>query len=137
MDAGMSIVVSHQQGRKPITVFHLKGELNTNTYEQLEAQADQAYAEGMRDLVIDLTEVPYVSSAGLRAFHHIFTRLRTNEARESDEAMSRGLRDGTFKSPHLKLLNPSEAVCEVLKISGFDMYLDIHRDLKEAVASFS
>jgi hypothetical protein len=27
-------------------------------------------------------------------------------------------------------------VRELLKVSGFDMYLDIHRDVTEAVASF-
>ena len=50
--------------------------------------------------------------------------------------MSKGLRDGTFKSPHLKLVAPNPTVHEVLKVSGFDMYLEIHRNLKEALASF-
>jgi anti-anti-sigma regulatory factor len=136
VSSGLSVVVSVELGRNPVTVFHLTGEVNTNTYEQLQAQAEQAYAEGTRNLILDLKDVPYVSSAGLRAFHHIFTLLRTNTLKESDEAMSKGLRDGTFKSPHLKLVNPNAAVREVLKVSGFDMYLDIYRSVKEAIASY-
>jgi len=50
--------------------------------------------------------------------------------------MAQGLRDGTFKSPHLKLLSPSPQVLEVLKIAGVDMFLEVHRELQEAVASF-
>jgi hypothetical protein len=125
-----------EQARVPVTVMHIRGEINTNTYEQLQIRADEVHDAGARDILLDLTNVPYVSSAGLRAIHYIFTLLRTSAAQESDEAMSKGLRDGTFKSPHLKLLNPTDAVCEVLKVSGFDMYLDIHRNMKEALVSF-
>jgi ABC-type transporter Mla MlaB component len=136
MSSGLIVDVSVEQGRIPVTVIHLKGEVNTNTYDQLQIQADKAYANGMRNMVLDLQDVPYISSAGLRALHHIFTLLRSNTPAETDEAMSKGLRDGTFKSPHLKLAAPNAAVRELLKVSGFDMYLDIHRDVTEAVASF-
>ena len=136
MGSGITINVTTEQGHVPVTVFHVKGEVNTNTYEQLQMQADQAFAAGMRDLVLDLSEVPYLSSAGLRAIHHIFTILRTSAPKESDQAMSKGLRDGTFTSPHLKLVNPNPTVREVLKVSGFDMYLEIYRSVKEAVASY-
>jgi anti-anti-sigma factor len=136
MGSGIQINTSVEQGRVPVTVFHVMGEVNTHTYDQLQAQADQAYAGGMRNLVLDLSEVPYLSSAGLRALHHIFTILRTNAPAESDQAMSQGLRDGTFTSPHLKLVNPNPTVREVLKVSGFDMYLQIYHTVKEAVASY-
>jgi len=46
------------------------------------------------------------------------------------------LRDGTFKSPHLKLLNPQPAVQQALRMAGFDMFLETHANLEEAVASF-
>ncbi len=136
MDQSLTITTTREQGRVPVTVFHVKGVLNTNSYEQLQSMADQAHTEGMCDLLLDLSEVPYVSSAGLRALNHIFVLLRTNAPGEGDDAMSKGLRDGTFKSPHLKLLNPSPTVREVIRISGFDMLLEIHSDLKKAVASF-
>jgi hypothetical protein len=50
--------------------------------------------------------------------------------------MRKGLSDGTFKSPHLKLLNPSPRVLDVLSIAGVDMFLEVHRNYKDALASF-
>jgi hypothetical protein len=78
-----------------------------------------------------------MSSAGLQALHIIFTMLRSAEASpESNQAMKQGLRDGTFHSAYIKLFRPTPAVLDVLKTAGFDMYLEIHSDFKEAVASF-
>ena len=136
MSSNMQIVVSHEQGRVPVTVFHITGDIDASSYEQLETQAREVYKAGTRALLLDLTKVPYMSSAGLRTLHAIFTMLRSDSSDESNEAMSKGIRDGTFKSPHLKLLNPSPAVLEVLKTAGFDMYLEIHRKLKDAIVSF-
>jgi len=78
-----------------------------------------------------------MSSAGLRTLHGLFELLRGDSPAESSEAMRKGLADGTFKSPHLKLLNPSPRVREVLKISGYDMFLEVHTSLERAVASFN
>jgi anti-anti-sigma factor len=132
----MEILVSHQQGRVPVTVFHVKGEINTETHEQLQTQAEQVIQTGTRHLVLDLAEVPYVSSYGIRAISQIFTWLRDASQGESAETVSKGMRDGTFKSSHLKLVTPSHQVLTVLTTAGIDMFLEIHSDLEQAVASF-
>ena len=90
----------------------------------------------MRDLLLDLTAVPYMSSQGLRALHTIYTLLRTDAPNESDEAVKQGIRAGTFSSPHLKLLNPSPKVVEVLHLTGYDMFIDSYRDRDAAIAAF-
>ncbi len=137
MSAEFQITVSQQQGQVPVTVFHLQGDvIDANSYEQLEAQVRAAYEAGTRNLLLDLTKVKYISSAGLRALHGIFLLLRGDSPAESNQVMKKGLMDGTFKSPHLKLLNPSPAVMETLRTMGFDMFLEIHHNLKNAVASF-
>jgi anti-anti-sigma factor len=132
----MEIMVSHQQGRVPVTIFHIKGDLNTETYEQFQAQAQQALQAGTRYLLLDLSEVPYVSSYGIRGISQVFTWLRDTRQGESEADVSQGLRDGSFKSPHLKLFNPSRRVLQVLTKAGIDMFLEVHSDLQEAVASF-
>ncbi|MFN8454288.1 MAG: STAS domain-containing protein [Anaerolineae bacterium] len=136
MASKLQITISEQQGRVPVTVFHLNGDIDANSFELLEAQARQSYQAGARNLLLDLTKVGYISSAGLSTLHVIFTMLRGNTEQESDEAMKKGLRNGAFKSPHLKLLNPSSLVLETLGMMGFDMFLEIHHNLKEALASF-
>lgn len=132
----MEIEISHEQGRKPITVFRIRGEINVASYQQLEQQAREAHAAGMRDLLLDLSGVTYVSSAGIRALDNIFKLLRTDAPEESSEAMQRGLRDGTFKSPHLKLLNLTPRVLDALTIAGVDMLMEIHHNYQDALASF-
>ena len=132
----MDIAVSNEQGRVPVTVFRIEGEIGAKSYEQLETQAREAFEAGMRNLLLDLSEVSYISSAGLRALHYIFTLLRTESPDESDAAMGQGLRDGTFKSPHLKLLNPQADALRALSVAGYDMFLEIYHDRRKAIASF-
>ncbi len=132
----MEITVSQAQGRVPVTIFGIQGDIDVTSYEQLQALAKQSAEAGTQHLILDLSAVPYVSSAGIRAINTIFNLLRRNAPNESDEAVRRGLRDGTFKSAHLKLLNPSPRVVEVLSIAGIDMLVEIHKDLNTAVAAF-
>ncbi len=132
----MDITVSQEQGRVPVTVFSLKGRLDSASYEQLQTRAKEAYDAGARNLVIDLSGVDYMSSAGLRALHYIFQLFRGDSPQESSKEMEKGIAAGTFKSPHLKLVNPSRRVLEALDLAGFDMFLDIRHDQKEAIASF-
>jgi hypothetical protein len=130
----MQITISQEQARVPVTVFRLKGDLTSEA--QLQSQAKEAYDSGARHILLDLKEVPYMSSAGLRAIHQIFMMLRSDTPAESDQAMKAGISAGTFTSPHLKLLNPTKHVREVLKTAGYDMFLEIHQDHKKALASF-
>jgi anti-anti-sigma factor len=132
----MEITVTQEQGRVPVTILHVKGDVNAATVDQFQAQAQQVCDDGARDMLIDLSGVSILSSAGLRALHSIFNILRSDSTEESDESMRKGLVDGTFKSPHLKLLKPNQNVNQVLHMSGFDMFLEIYDDLKEAIASY-
>jgi hypothetical protein len=130
----MEISVSQHEGRVPVAVFHIKGPVTNN--EPLEQQVRSAYEGGARYVVLDLSEVPYMATAGLRALHAIYSLLRSDTPAESDEATKRGIASGTFASPHLKLVKPTAHVLEVLKAAGYDMFLEIHRDLRQALASF-
>jgi hypothetical protein len=130
----MEVTVSQAQGRVPVTIFHIVGAVTDN--QELESRAQTAFDAGARNILLDLAEVPYMATAGLRALHAIFTLLRANTPEESDEATRAGIAAGTFMSPHLKLLNPSSHVLEVLKAAGYDMFLEIHRDINQVVASF-
>ena len=135
-DGKWTLVISHQPGRAPVTVFHIKGEINIETFDQLQTQARQAIQSGARHIVLDLEHVPHMSSHGIRAISQIFTWLRDASPGQGEAAVSQEVRDGAFKSPHLKLLKPSRQVLKVLSVAGVDMFLEIHTDLQQAVASF-
>ena len=129
----MDITVAQEPGRVPVTVLRLKGSVDASSYEQLQSRAQETINAGSRNLLLDLKEVPYMSSAGLRAVNMIFNSLNSDIP---DETTREGVRTGKFKSPHLKLLNPTPRVLQVLQMAGYDMFLEIHHDLKQAVASF-
>ena len=130
----MEIMVSQEQGRVPVTVFRLKGPVIET--EQLQERAREAFDAGMRNLVLDLSEVPYMASPGLRALHYVYTLLRTTSDDENDDSVQKGIAAGTYKSPHLKLVNPTRDVLQILRTTGYDMFLEIHKNLKGAIASF-
>jgi hypothetical protein len=132
----MDIVVSQEKGSKPVTVFTITGAVDSSNYTQLEDKAREAHAAGTQYLVLDLANSEYVSSAGIRAINVILKMLKGDLPQDSDEAMSSGLRDGSWRSPHLKLANVNHRVAEAFKIAGVDMLVDMHSDLKKAIASF-
>jgi anti-anti-sigma factor len=130
----MEITISQTEGQKPITVMHVHGNVDSTSYEAFQARALESIENGARNLVIDLSEVPFMSSAGLRALNQIYNTLRDENATRSE--VSAGVTKGTYKSPHLKLAAPTKRVMEMLKMSGFDMFLEIHPDLQSALDSF-
>lgn len=132
-EGNLDIKATQEQGKVSVTVLHLSGNIDVESYEKLIAEAEALKAAGTQNLLLDLKEVPYISSSGLRALNILFKAYKGDE---KEEVLSKGLRDGTYKSPHIKLLSPSKTVMEGLKISGFDMFLEIHKNLKEAVNSF-
>ena len=136
MNPGFTINEETIQSRVPVTIFRIKGDIDGNTYEQLQTRASESFQSGARHLLLDLSEVPYISSAGIRALHYIFNLLRSDPAVESDQSIREGVRSGAFKSPHLKLLKPNSGVTKVLGMSGYDMFLDIYQDQTEALNSF-
>lgn len=134
----MEIKVSTESGRVPVTILHVDGNIDASTYDQFQSTAKKLIDEGARYILVDLSHAPYVSSAGLRALHTLFNELRTRnpEANLSEDQVKKGISAGTYKSPHLKLLNLSPATKTAFETSGFDMYIDTFTDRNAAIASF-
>ena len=123
----MNIRVQYEQGRVPVTVFYVQGQINLGSTAQLEQMARAEFDNGMRNLLIDLSETTSLTSAGLRTLLLLYRLL--------DDSPTHA--DGTQrKSSHLKLLNLTPDVRRVLQISGFDNFIDILDDLPTAIASF-
>jgi anti-anti-sigma factor len=132
----MQLKVSTENARVPVTVIHADGNIDSASYSAFLSGVEDAIKGGARYVLIDLSHVPFVSSAGLRAFNILFDRLRALTPDVSDEEMRQGINAGTYKSPHLKLLNPSKATMATLEGSGFVMFIDVFHDLKGALAAF-
>jgi len=134
----MDIKVFVERGDVPVTVMHVDGNIDASTYTAFQSKADEIIKGGARYILVDLTHAPYVSSAGMRALQSVYDQLRAlyPDSDVSREDVKKGIRAGTYKSPHLKLLNPSKEASATFEMTGFDMYIEIFTDKAEAIASF-
>jgi anti-anti-sigma factor len=134
----MEVKVFTENGRVPVTVMHVDGNIDASTAEMFESTANEAIKNGARHILVDLSHTKFVSSAGLRALHNMFNHLRSldSDTNVSEEDMKSRIKAGTYKSPHLKLLNLSDEAKTGFELAGFDMFIETHADMKTAVASF-
>jgi anti-anti-sigma factor len=123
-------------GPVPVTVFHIQGNIDTLTFSELEKKGEEVYKDGARRIILDLSGVKYVSSAGVRAIHTIFNLLRSNFPAENDASLAKKMATRDFKSQLLKLVKPNDAVRQILHTSGYDLFLEMHDDLDQAIQSF-
>ena len=114
----------------------MDGDINSSNHEELERIVFQEIDAGTRYVLFDLSEVPFMSSAGFRTFMKVFKRLRALSEGVSEEDLHKGINTGTYKSPNLKLFKPNKLVAGTMKIAGFDMFLEVHEDMQAAIASF-
>jgi anti-anti-sigma regulatory factor len=136
----MHITITQKQGRVQVTVLQLIGKLDGSNYMQLVDEARRTYLNGVRDLLIDLSQLTYLSSAGIAAIHKtalIYRGLPMAEE-ESGWASYHAIdRDrGSEAQKHVKLLCPQDEVANILDITGFKSLFEIYTDLDEAVASY-
>jgi anti-anti-sigma regulatory factor len=136
----MQISFSKQESRVPVTIMKLAGNLDASNYADVIAKAQNAYDEGSRSLLIDLSEVPYVSSAGLMSLHSVALIFAgfSLKSKESGRPTFRSINAENAKTvrEHLKLLSPQPDVEQVLDVVGLKQFLDIYANLETAVQSF-
>jgi anti-anti-sigma regulatory factor len=122
-----------------VAVVQLHGAMNG---KKLVAEAQKLYDAGAQNLVLDMSGLTFISSAGLSALHHIALVYRGEERPTftEDRAAIHAMREeggGGFQfQEHVKLFNPSEAIQDVLDIVGFKAFFEIFTDLDAAIASF-
>lgn len=137
----MKITITQKQGRRSVTVLELAGKLDGSNYQQLVDISNTLYLDGVRDLLIDLSQLTFMSSAGLAAIHQSALIFRGQPIAEEQSgwaayhAIDRD-RDGGAQK-HVKLLSPQPAVADILEIASFDLLFEIHTDLEAALASFN
>jgi anti-anti-sigma regulatory factor len=137
----MQITVSTQQGIVPVTVIQPHGDVDASNYTELVSKVESAQKDGIQYFLIDLSDVSYMSSAGLVALHSISIMLRGEKPTDPQsgwaalKSMDRSRERGMQK--HVKLLNPQQFVADTLDKAGFTQFFEVFTDLNKAVASFN
>jgi anti-anti-sigma regulatory factor len=129
----LNITASQIQGDVPVTILHLNGHLHGSTESDLLDRARQALEDGSTYLLLDLSELQILTSAGLRAIHNIFNLFTP----QGDRAVIKQHGEEPYKSPYFKLVSPNPDVYYILNIAGFLQNILIYNNLEEAVSSFT
>ena len=97
------MVIHTEQDGARLTVT-LEGRLDTATSPELEATLQESL-DGIEDLVLDLSELVYMSSAGLRVL--LITQKRMN------------------RQGRMKLIHVNDMLMEIFEVTGFSQFLTI------------
>ena len=100
-----------------ISTYQLEGRIDSIGAGELETLLKQAVAEGRAKIVLDLSQVQYINSAGLRTLAEILTQCR---AQEGD----------------LRLVTVNPKVERVFRIIGFDRFFKSYDSVQDAIANF-
>ncbi|HEX7620891.1 MAG TPA: STAS domain-containing protein [Anaerolineales bacterium] len=141
----MKITVTKIEHPGPIAILHLDGTLDGANNEGLNEEAQNPFADGVRDLILDLSKLVFISSAGLGALHQVAILFKGKTRPDPDESWA-AYRWAAYRSmnrdhyrrlqEYVKLLSPSREVREVLDMIGFSSLFEIYTDFPQAVASF-
>jgi len=128
----MEITVTLRQASEPVAVMHLEGDVDASNFVQIVDKAHEIYKNPARNLILDLSDVPSISSTGIAAIHKIaliysgaFGAITHPEQTHSSNARK-----------HVKLLNPQPAVDQALQTAGLKLFFKIYQDLESALKSF-
>ena len=122
MNSDLTISTEQMQADVPVTVFRLRGWLDAQSEERLLEAARTTYDNGSRYLLIDMTELDTLTSAGMRALQKVYQIFTPKEDR--------------FKVAHLKLCNAPPQIYNVLGITGFLQNIPMYESVDSAVQSF-
>lgn len=101
-----------------VTVLRTQGRIDSGNASDFEAHLVRAVGEGKARLVVDMAQLTYISSAGLRALLIAAKKARPNGGRIALSAMAAHIR-------------------EVFDLSGFSSLFEIHPDEAAAVAALT
>ena len=122
MNSDLNIISEQVQASVPVTVFYLRGWLDSQSEEQLLETARLAYDEGARYLLIDMSDLDTLTSAGMRALQKVYQIFTPKEDH--------------FKVAHLKLCNAPPQIYNVLGITGFLQNIPMYESMDTALDSF-
>ena len=122
MNSDLKIISEQVEVSVPVTVFYLRGWLDSQSEEQLLETARLAYDEGARFLLIDMSDLDTLTSAGMRALQKVYQIFTPKEDH--------------FKVAHLKLCNAPPQIYNVLGITGFLQNIPMYESMDTALDSF-
>lgn len=101
-----------------VTVCLLEGRIDTEAATELDQAFQASSSSGKHNIVVDMSGVEYISSAGLRVLASMLVKCRE-------------------EGGDMKLAALNKRVTRVFNIIGFDLLMSLHGTTDAAVADFS
>jgi anti-anti-sigma factor len=122
MNSDLKITSEQVQASVPVTVFRVSGWLDAQSEAQFLEAARVAYEDGVRYLLVDMSGLDTLTSAGMRAIQKVYQMYTP--------------KDDQFKVAHLKLCNAPPQIYNVLGITGFLQNIPMYESMDSAIESF-
>ena len=100
----------------PALLLQARGRINVLSADLFELEVRRAFRDTDRDVIVDASEVTYLSSAGLRAFLRLWQELKRKN-----------------RALHVCSLKPY--IRQVFEMIGFDQIIPIDTDVAAAMAA--
>ena len=122
MGVEFKLTKEQPEGKPGIVVLHLAGWLDALSEGRVVEAVQQAKDEGNKYVLLDLSELDTVTSAGIRAMQKSFQILTPKGPDQ--------------KTVYLKLCNASPQIYQVLSVTGLLMQVPVYESQDIAVDSF-
>lgn len=100
-----------------VTIIAIDGSLDTNTSKEAGDQLTKLVNEGNTKILVDLSNLDYISSSGLRVFLATSKKLKPLKGQ-------------------MRVCGLNEIVNEIFEISGFTLIINVFKTIEEAKAGF-
>ena len=120
-------------------VLALAGELDASNYQELIDTGQNLYGEGVRTLVLDLSDLGYMSSSGVVAVHSLALVYRGEEPHDPEagwqalHAVQADADSGTLNDS-LRIAAPNDDIDAMLDRTGINRFLPVFADRNSALA---
>lgn len=134
----MEITISIHEANEPVAVMNINGNVDASNYVEIVNKAQEIYNNQVRNLILDLSQVPFISSAGLVAIHKIaliYSGGRQEVEQEGKETRPDFTHHANARK-RVKLLNPQPDVDSTLETTGLKLFFKVFDNLDSALKSF-
>jgi anti-anti-sigma regulatory factor len=131
----MEITISIEQAKESIAVMKLKGDINASNFTEVVDKAREIYNNPARNLIIDLSEVPSISTTGQVAIHKI-ALIYSGVPQDVEANENPDFTHSSSARKYVKLLNPQPEVDQALQKAGLKFFFKVFHDLDSAIKSF-
>ena len=104
--------------KEGVNIIYLKGYLDAHTAPALEDNFTELIDNNKFRIVVDFSQLEYISSAGLGVFMAYIEKIRDNDG-------------------DIKLTNMSDKVFNIFDLLGFPLLYEIYKTEEEAIAKFN